>query len=125
MYEYNAVVVRVIDADTIDVRVDLGFNVHIDQRVRFFGINAPEKNTPLGIEAAGYVRKTIPLGTKIILQSDKDDNDKYGRYLARIILPETNECLNDILVNKRYAVEYFGKGKKEDFLPPSEAKLLE
>lgn len=125
MYEYNAVVVRVLDGDTIDVSIDLGFNVHINQRVRFLGINTPEKNTPLGLEVAGYVRNTIPLGTKIILQSDKDKNDKYGRYLARIILPETNECLNDILVKKRYAVEYWGKGKKEDFIPVDQATLLD
>ena len=117
MYEYNAVVVRVIDADTVDVSVDLGFDVHIKQRVRLMGINAHEKHTNLGKEASAYVRKIIPLGTKIVLQSSKDNNDKYGRYLARIILPETNECLNDILIKRGHAVEYWGKGKKEDFLP--------
>lgn len=117
MYEYFATVVRVIDADTIDVRIDLGFDVHINQRVRLLGINTPEKNTALGIEASGYVRNLLPLGTVIILQSDKSEREKFGRYLARVIFPETKECLNDILINKRYAVEYWGKGKKEDFVP--------
>lgn len=117
MYEYYATVVRVLDADTIDVRIDLGFDVHINQRVRLLGINTPEKNTALGIEASGYVRNLLPLGTTVILQSDKSEREKFGRYLARVVFPETKECLNDILVNKRYAVEYWGKGKKEDFVP--------
>lgn len=117
MYEYFATVVRVIDADTIDVRIDLGFDVHINQRVRLLGINTPEKNTDLGVEASGYVRKLLPLGTIIILQSDKSEREKFGRYLAKVIFPETKECLNDVLIQKGYAAEYWGKGKKEDFVP--------
>lgn len=117
MYEYNATVVKVLDADTIDVTIDLGFDIHLNQRVRLLGINTPEKNTALGIEAAGYVRNNFPPGTKVILQSEKDKKEKFGRYLARVIVPETQECLNDTLVEKRYAVAYWGKGKKEDFVP--------
>jgi len=116
MYEYKATLLKVIDADTIDVSIDLGFDISISQRVRLLGINTAEKNTALGIESAGFVRNLIPTGTKLILQSEKDKKEKFGRYLARVIL-DNGTCLNDLLIEKRYAVEYWGIGKKEDFVP--------
>lgn len=116
MYEYHASVVKVVDADTIDVFIDLGFDIHVNQRVRLIGINTAEKNTPLGVETAGFVRNLIPVGTKITLQSEKDKREKFGRYLARVILND-GVCLNDLLIEKKYALEYWGIGKKEDFDP--------
>lgn len=116
MYEYHASLVKVLDADTIDVFIDLGFDIHVNQRVRLIGINTAEKNTALGIEAAGFVRNLIPIGTKITLQSEKDEREKFGRYLARVILAD-GTCLNDLLIEKKYALEYWGIGKKEDFDP--------
>lgn len=117
MYEYKAKVLKIIDADTMDVSIDLGFDISINQRIRLIGINTAEKNTVLGIEAAGFVRNLVPVGTEVLLQSEKDKREKFGRYLARVILPGTNDCLNDLLIAKRYAVEYWGIGKKEDFVP--------
>jgi micrococcal nuclease len=117
MYEYKAIIKRVVDADTVDVSVDLGFDVSIHQRVRLLGLNAAEKNTELGQEAIEYVDSVLPVGKEILLRSEKDKREKFGRYLANIVFIETGECLNQTLIEKNYAVEYWGKGKKEDFVP--------
>lgn len=113
MYEYSAKVLRVVDADTIDVSIDLGFDVWITQRVRLVGINTAEKNTDFGKMAIEYVRNVLPQGNEIIVQSQKENSkEKYGRYLARILFPQTRQCLNDTLIAMGYASEYWGKGKK-------------
>lgn len=106
MYVYNAKVIRVIDADTVQVTIDLGFSIYTHQTVRLSGIDAPERGTDLGKEASKYVRNLLPLGASIILESQKSEDDKYGRYLARVIFPETKECLNDILLAKGLAIPY-------------------
>lgn len=106
MYEYNAVIVRVIDADTVRVVLDLGFDVHIHQTIRLSGINAPEMSTKEGKEATLYVRYLLPLGASIVVKTEKDRQDKYGRYLGKIYFLESKECLNDILIEKGFAVRY-------------------
>lgn len=124
MYEYKAKVVRVLDADTIDVSIDLGFDVWVYQRVRLLGINTAEKNTELGKQAADYVKGLLPVGQEIILKSEKDKREKFGRYLADVYFVTSQQSLNQVLIQKGLAVEYWGKGKKEDFVPDP-AKLVE
>lgn len=117
MYEYKAIVTRVVDADTIDVMIDLGFSVWTSQRIRLLGINAAEKNTEFGKLAIEYVKNVLPEKSEIIIQSEKDEKEKFGRYLGRILFPNSRQCLNDTLIAMGYAVEYWGKGKKENFVP--------
>lgn len=124
MYEYKAKVVRVLDADTIDVSIDLGFDVWVYQRVRLLGINTAEKNTELGKQAADYVRGLLPVGQEIILKSEKDKREKFGRYLADVYFVTSQQSLNQVLIQKGLAVEYWGEGKKEDFVPDP-TKLVE
>jgi micrococcal nuclease len=112
MYEYSAKVLRVIDADTIEVSIDLGFDVWITQHVRLIGINTAEKNTDFGKLSKSYVENTLPKDTVVILQSQKNEKEKYGRYLARVLFPESRQCLNDMLIAMGYASEYWGKGPK-------------
>lgn len=121
MYVYNAKVIRVIDADTVQVTIDLGFSIYTHQTVRLSGIDAAERNTELGKEAMKYVRNLLPLGASVILESQKSEDDKYGRYLARLLFPETKECLNDILIQKGYAVQYDGRSPR---LAPDQPKLV-
>jgi micrococcal nuclease len=117
MYEYKAKVIRVLDADTIDVSIDLGFDVWVYQRVRLLGINTAEKNTELGKQASEYVKGLLPIGEMIVLQSEKDKREKFGRYLAKVFFPTSTVSVNDILIQKGLAVEYWGIGKKENFVP--------
>ena len=85
MYQYKAQVKAVIDADTIDVLIDLGFGVHTMQRLRLYGIDAPEMKTEAGKIAKEYV-KSVLLGADasmfIYVRTLKDKKDKYGRKLA-------------------------------------------
>ena len=85
MYQYKAQVKSVIDADTIDVLIDLGFGVHTMQRLRLYGIDAPEMRSEAGKVAKEYV-KSVLLGADaamfVYVRTLKDKKDKYGRKLA-------------------------------------------
>ena len=114
MYEYKAVVNRVVDGDTIDVTIDLGFSVWKKMRVRMEGINTPESRTrDLEEKKRGLAAKD-----RLIEILEYNDNKcllkvsgvgKYGRCLGVIFLGESK--LQDILLEEGHAVEYFG-GKR-------------
>mgnify|MGYP002737924564 CR=1 FL=1 len=87
------------------------------------GINTAEKNTELGQQASDYVKGLLPVGQQVILRSEKDKREKFGRYLAQVFFAESQQSVNDILIQKGLAVEYWGVGKKEDFVP--QAKPVE
>lgn len=115
MYTYKAKVLKVIDGDTIDVQIDLGFNIFIKERIRLFGINTPETRTKnleekkKGLEAKKFVQDEI--GNKeITVEIFKQG--KFGRYLANIYYGKDFFLnLNDELINLGMAVSYFG-GKR-------------
>lgn len=120
MYEYKAVVVKVIDGDTVDVDIDLGFNVWLKkQRIRLYGIDTPESRTRDKVEkmfgnlAKAKVLDFCPIGSNIVLQTKTDGSrGKYGRILGELVtLDGTN--VNTFLVENNYAVTYFGKSKNE------------
>jgi micrococcal nuclease len=109
MYEYAAKVKRVLDGDTIDVVIDLGFDVDIKQTLRMNRINAYETTlrngtTPeqkaLGIEGKKFLTELLPVDSVIIVNTEK--SDKYDRYLAEVTFNGVN--LNNLMVSKGYAV---------------------
>ena len=116
-YRYNAKVMRVVDGDTLDLEIDLGFNIKINERVRLFGIDTPETRTKdldekkRGLEAKEYVREQIEF-KDIRIETEKDKG-KFGRYLATIFydVGEFDCNLNQVLVKTGLAKEYYG-GKK-------------
>ena len=116
LYHYNAKVSRVVDGDTIDVVLDLGFDVSLKARVRFFGIDAPESRTRdaeekmRGLESKAYVENWIDgHDNKIIIETSLDERGKFGRILGRVLCPDDEcDCLNDDMVEYGYASEYFG-----------------
>ena len=93
MYQYKAQVKAVIDADTIDVLIDLGFGVHTMQRLRLYGIDAPEMKTEAGKIAKEYV-KSVLLGADasmfVYVRTLKDKKYKYGRKLAVVYWSESD-----------------------------------
>ena len=118
MYEYNCTVTRVVDGDTIDVILDLGFSVLHKCRVRLYGIDTPESRTKnkdekaRGKLAAKYLEDSIKNGTEIILRSKlKDSKGKYGRVLGEIIVDNIN--INQSMIEKYLAVQYTGQSKKD------------
>ncbi len=82
MFTYSATVYRVVDGDTVDLTVDLGFSVHTKQRFRLQRINAPEKNAPGAAEATAALQGLLPVGAAVSEVVSR--KDKYGRYLAEI-----------------------------------------
>ena len=110
MYEYRATLVRVVDGDTIDVETDLGFNIDFTQRLRLYGINAPELSTPEGLAARAFIIGQLPTAQwALTIDTVKDKQEKYGRYLATIFVGGaaglTN--INDLMVTSGHAVPYF------------------
>ena len=118
MYEYRFTLDRVVDGDTIDIDIDLGFNTVLKkQRVRLYGMNTPESRTrDLEEKAAGLAAKArlidlLEGGEKLHLQTalDKKAREKYGRILGIIYADGIN--LNQTLMDEGHAIAYFG-GKK-------------
>mgnify|MGYP000039699875 len=117
MYEYPAQIIKWVDGDTLDVNIDLGFGiVYTNQRIRMFGINAPESRTrdleekARGLATKKYCMDTVPEGSWIILKTYKDRTGKYGRILGEILF-EVNDViynLNQELVENDLAEAYFG-----------------
>lgn len=117
LFHYQATVDRIVDGDTIDVTLDLGFDIFHKGRVRFHGINAPESRTrdavekAAGLSAKRYVDDWVKAHDgKVIIQTTLDDRGKFGRILGRV-LNDAGECLNDEMVSLGHATPYFG-GKR-------------
>ena len=116
MYEYGCTVTRVVDGDTIDVILDLGFSVLHKCRVRLYGIDTPESRTrnkdekARGKLAAKFLEDSINNGKQVILRSKlKDSKGKYGRVLGEIIVDDIN--INELMVKRYLAVAYTGQNK--------------
>ena len=129
MYEYNAKILRIVDGDTIDVDIDLGFGVWIHkERVRLEGIDTPESRTKdleekkFGLLSKEYVRGLLPVGSivKLVCKS-YDSKGKFGRILGDIELEETRMIGREItestslvmkMIDNGYGVEYNGQSKE-------------
>jgi micrococcal nuclease len=116
LYTYSAKFVKVIDGDTIDVDIDLGFGMWLhSKRLRLYGLDTPEKNTPEGVKAKQFtidwVGKSMTKDGTLVIRTLSDKPDKYGRILASVY-GSTSVSLNDELLSSGNAKAYFG-GKKE------------
>lgn len=94
-----------IDGDTVDVAIDLGLRIFTQQRIRLYGINAPEMRTPEGPAAKKRLSELLPVGSEVIIRTRKDKQEKYGRYLGVFIDAEGHE-VNQRMVSEGLAVEY-------------------
>ena len=119
MYEYKCKIIKVIDGDTTDVDIDLGFGVWLHkQRIRFYGIDTPESRTrdleekKYGLAAKEYVKAHIPVGSTQTLVTVKDGKGKYGRILGQLKL-EDGTILNENMISEHHAVAYHGQSKEE------------
>lgn len=122
MYEYRCKIKKVVDGDTVDIDIDLGFDVILsNQRVRLYGIDTPESRTRdkeekrFGLAAKEFL-KTM-LGKEGTLKTHKDATGKFGRILGEFIVydPETDrQCsVNQLMIDKHLAVEYYGQSKDD------------
>ena len=111
MYEYRAVVEKVLDGDSVRVSADLGFSVSISIIARLTGLNARELSQPGGKEARTELTRLLPPGTVVVLQSVA--HDKYsGRCAAYLIKPGETTTINDQLIADGWAAPWNGKGPR-------------
>jgi micrococcal nuclease len=123
MYEYYVRKVdNVVDGDTIDVLIDLGFDILFQSRVRLAGIDTPESRTKdlaekaLGIESKEYLKKYLKDAKSVVIKTEKmDSSEKYGRILGWVYVNGDTESLNDKMINDGYAWGYMGDTKVKDF----------
>ena len=111
MYKYNAQVLKVIDGDTLDLFIDLGFKVGFNTRIRMIGIDTPEKWHPYGKIVKAYLQQILE-GQTVYLDVTK--KDKYGRYLGVIYLNSNDEkSINDHLIEIGMAKAYHGASRAD------------
>ena len=123
MYTYNIKLDRVVDGDTIDAKIDLGFDVWVKKRVRFMGVNTPESRTrdleekARGLAAKDRVKQLLEGANRIRL--DSHGVGKYGRCLGKLHVDIvdgqesiTMISINDLLIKEGHAVEYHGGKRK-------------
>ena len=127
-FQYNAIVRRVVDGDTIDLDVDLGFKIwQLNMRVRLNGVDSPEKRTrnllekQFGYLATEEVERLCPVGSKVLLET-VIEKGKFGRILGTILAIDPNVVdptadpyinVNEYLIQSHYAVRYIGQAKSE------------
>jgi len=120
---YRAKSLGVVDGDTIDLMIDLGFNIHHKIRVRLYGVNTPESRTKdlaekeMGLKAKSFTSDWLIRHQWVFVNTIPDKNDKYGRILAKIYSSEaidnpTTACLNTDIIEAGFAREYYGVGDK-------------
>jgi micrococcal nuclease len=105
MYQYKCKVLKVIDGDTVDCSVDLGFRISIEMRFRLFGIDAPEMRTDAGKASRAKLLELMPVGSELIVNTNKDKQEKYGRYLGTFFDRDGNN-VNVRMVMSGHAAVY-------------------
>ena len=122
MYEYRCKVVHIVDGDTVDVDIDLGFGVWMKkQRIRLYGIDTPESRTrdleekKYGLAAKEFLSGMLDDEAGIILKTYKDKEGKFGRILGELWRNTdfADQSINEYMIEKYHAVRYFGQSKKD------------
>ena len=123
MYEYKCEIVKVVDGDTVDVNIDLGFNTWLwKERIRLNGIDTPESRTrdkvekAFGLASKARLKELLPIGSLTVLKTEidksgEDKKGKFGRILGDFIVDDRRAT--DILIEEGHAVAYFGGSKEE------------
>jgi len=122
-------VLKVVDGDTIDAAIDLGFNISLTKRIRLAGVDTPESRTTdvkekaLGLEVKEWLKKKLEGQTDIIVKTElPDSTEKYGRILGHLFIGDKEvsavnkkKSVNNQMIEEGYAWEYDGGTKKKDF----------
>jgi endonuclease YncB( thermonuclease family) len=122
MHTYHVVIKRIVDGDTVDVDIDLGFNMWIlNERIRLSGIDAPEERTSdseekiFGQYATKYVEDRLPVGSKAVYRSEEFQAEKYGRSLGDFLiydgLEDAEVPLTEVMIRDNVAVRYTSDDK--------------
>ena len=123
MYEYRVKqVLKIVDGDTIDVDIDLGFDISFTSRVRLAGIDTPESRTTdkkekaLGLEVKQRLKDLLSKSSSVVIKTEKPDStEKYGRVLGWLFIDGAEKSVNEALIADGYAWGYMGETKIKDF----------
>jgi len=122
-------VLKVVDGDTIDASIDLGFSISLEKRIRLAGIDTPESRTTdakekaLGLEVKEWLKKKLEGQTDVIVKTElPDSTEKYGRILGHLFIGDKEvsavnrkKSVNNQMIDEGYAWEYKGDKKVKDF----------
>jgi micrococcal nuclease len=113
---------KVVDGDTIDADIDLGFDISLTKRIRLAGIDTPESRTTdakekaLGLEVKEWLKHRLEFAKDIIIKTElPDSTEKYGRIIGHLYINGEEVSINNQMISEGYAWEYDGGTKKKDF----------
>ena len=114
---------KVVDGDTIDADIDLGFDISLTKRIRLAGVDTPESRTTdanekkLGLESKEWLKKRVEGAKDIIIRTElPDSTEKYGRIIGHLFINGEEISLNNQMITEGYAWLYDGGTKKKDFV---------
>ena len=112
---------KVVDGDTIDADIDLGFDISLTKRIRLAGIDTPESRTTnlkekaLGLESKEWMKKTLAGAKDILIKTElPDSTEKYGRIIGHLFINGQETSLNNQMIDEGYALAYDGGTKDMD-----------
>ena len=115
-------ITRVIDGDTIDADIDLGFDISLTKRIRLAGVDTPESRTSdanekkYGLEAKEWLKHKVENAGHILIKTElPDSTEKYGRIIGHLFINDQDSSLNDQMIVEGYAWIYGGGTKKKNF----------
>jgi micrococcal nuclease len=113
---------KVVDGDTIDADIDLGFDISLTKRIRLAGVDTPESRTTdlkekaLGLEVKEWLKNRLQFAKDIVIRTElPDSTEKYGRIIGHLFINGESTSLNNQMIAEGYAWEYDGGTKKKDF----------
>ena len=113
---------KVVDGDTIDADIDLGFDISLTKRIRLAGIDTPESRTTdakekaLGLEVKDWLKHRLEFAKDILIKTElPDSTEKYGRIIGHLYVNGEEISINNQMITEGYAWEYDGGTKKKDF----------
>jgi micrococcal nuclease len=115
-------ILRVVDGDTIDADIDLGFSISLEKRIRLAGVDTPESRTKdeyekkLGLESKEWLKNRLQFAKDIIIKTElPDSTEKYGRIIGHLFINNEATSLNEQMIVSGFAWEYDGGTKKKNF----------
>ena len=113
---------KVVDGDTIDADIDLGFDISLSKRIRLAGIDTPESRTTnikekaMGLESKEWLKKTLEGAKDILIKTElPDSTEKYGRIIGHLFINGQETSLNSQMITSGYALAYDGGTKDKNF----------
>ena len=115
-------ILKVVDGDTIDADIDLGFSISLEKRIRLAGVDTPESRTTdlkekaMGLESKEWLKKKLEGAKDIIIKTElPDSTEKYGRIIGHLFVNGQETSLNNQMINDGYALAYDGGTKDKNF----------